>query len=179
MGLRPGRCYRKPHRPWTRQSRRKPRKGYVKGVPGSKIHQFNVGNILKDYDKKIFLKSDQDIQIRHNSLEAARIAAVHYLDTKLGQGNYFLRIRPYPHHVMRENPLATGAGADRFQQGMRSSFGKPIGMAAIVKKGQIIMEVWLNKNQVDIGKEAFKRAKYKLPLKYRLLVKDIEKKSVS
>ncbi len=173
MGLRPGRCYTKPHRPWTRQSRRKPRKGYVKGVPGSKIHQFNVGDITKNYDKKLLLISEQNIQIRHNSLEASRIAAVHYLDIKLGQGNYFLRIRPYPHQVLRENPLATGAGADRFQQGMRRSFGKPIGTAAIVKKGQIIMEIWLNNNKIDVGKEAFRRAKHKLPLKYRVLIEDM------
>ncbi len=170
MGLRPGRCYRKPHRPWTRQSRRKPRKGYVKGVPGSKIHQFNVGDISKDYDTKIFLVSEQNIQIRHNSLEAARIAAVHYLDKKIGQGNYFLRVRPYPHQVIRENPLATGAGADRFQQGMRASFGRPIGTAAIVKNGQIIMEIWLKKNQILDGKEALRRAKHKLPLKYKTVV---------
>ena len=167
MGLRPGKCYRKPHRPWTRQSRRKPRKGYVKGVPGSKIHQFNVGDISKDYNAKLYLISEQNIQIRHNSLEAARIAAVHYLDQKLGQGNYFLRVRPYPHQVLRENPLATGAGADRFQQGMRASFGRPIGTAAIVKEGQIVMEVWLKQEQVKDGKEALRRAKHKLPLKYR------------
>ncbi len=170
MGLRPGRCYRKPHRPWTRQSRRKPRKGYVKGVPGSKIHQFNVGDISKDYDTKLFLVSEQNIQIRHNSLEAARIAAVHFLDKKLGQGNYFLRVRPYPHQVIRENPLATGAGADRFQQGMRKSFGRPIGTAAIVREGQIIMEIWVKQGQVDAAKEALRRAKHKLPLKYKTVV---------
>ncbi|MBI4170413.1 MAG: 50S ribosomal protein L16, partial [Candidatus Aenigmarchaeota archaeon] len=31
--------------------------------------------------------------------------------------------------MLRENALATGAGADRFQSGMRQSFGKPVGTA--------------------------------------------------
>ncbi len=170
MGLRPGRCYRKLHRPYTRQSRRKPRKGYVKGVPGSRIRRFNIGDINGSYDNVVYLVADDSVNIRHNALEASRMSAVGYMEKKSGKGNWFFRIRVYPHHVMRENPLATGAGADRFQQGMRQSFGKPIGLAARVFSGQIIAEFWCKSQHVQNAKEALRRMKNKLPLKCKISV---------
>ena len=42
----------------------------------------------------------------------------------------------YPHHVLRENKQATGAGADRVSQGMRCAFGKNVGTAARVKRAK-------------------------------------------
>ena len=170
MGLRPSRCYTSVHRPYTRQATHVPRKGYVKGVPKPKITEFELGK-KGEYDKKLFLLSQHDIQIRHNSLEAARVAAVQFLEKKIGKsGNYFFRIRVYPHHVLRENALATGAGADRFQQGMRHSFGKPIGTAAQVSIGQKLIEVQVNNAFVDIAKKALKQARYKLPTTCKIIV---------
>ena len=55
-----------------------------------------------------------------------------------------MMIRIYPHHIMRENPLATGAGADRMSTGMKKSFGKTIGVAARVHKGQTLVTVNVN-----------------------------------
>ena len=46
---------------------------------------------------------------------------------------YFFQLRIYPHHILRENPLAAGAGADRMSTGMKCAFGKPISVAARVK----------------------------------------------
>jgi len=170
MALRPGRCYRRLKRPYTRQSQRKPKKGYVKGVPRPKISQFEVGK-LGNYEKRLYLISKSDVQIRHNALEAARITASHTLEKAIGKGgDYFLKIRVFPHHVLRENALATGAGADRFQQGMRQSFGKPIGTAAQVKKGQKIMEIRVNETNIDVAKKALKKASYKMPTKCSILV---------
>jgi len=170
MGLRPGRCYRKFERPYTRQSQKKPRKGYVKGVPGSKIAQFEMG-VKGDYDCKLFLIVNEDVQIRHNALEAARIIAVQTLEKSIGKGgNFFMKIRVFPHHVLRENALATGAGADRFQQGMRQSFGKPIGTAARVKAGQKVFEICINKNHLNLAKQALKKASYKLPTKCTIII---------
>lgn len=37
--------------------------------------------------------------------------------------------------------MATGAGADRVQSGMRNAFGKPISVEAIVKKDQRIITI--------------------------------------
>lgn len=170
MALRPGRCYKKFQRPYTRQATHVPRKGYVKGVPKPKISEFELGK-KDNYEKKLFLVSQNNVQIRHNALESARISAVQMLDKKIGKGgSYFLKIRVFPHQVLRENALATGAGADRFQQGMRQSFGKPIGTAARVKAGQKIIEVRVNNAFIDAAKIALKQARYKLPTTCKILV---------
>ncbi len=170
MGLRPGRCYRKHQRPYTRQSIRVPKKGYVKGVPKPKITEFELWT-KADYDTFLYLVAERPVQIRHNSLEAARVSTVQCMEKGLTRGNtFFMKVRVYPHHVIRENALATGAGADRFQQGMRQSFGKPIGTAAQVDKGQKIMEVRVNKNNIVLAKTALKKASYKLPTPCRIIV---------
>lgn len=163
MGLRPGRCYRRWERPNSRQSVRVPKKGYVKGVPKPKITGFELG-VKADYQKVLFLSAERQVQIRHNALESARITAVQLLEKNIGKGNtFFLKIRVFPHHVLRENALATGAGADRFQSGMRQSFGKPVGTAARVRAGQKIIEVRVNSQAVMAAKNALKKASYKLP----------------
>ncbi len=161
--LRPARCYKKPKRPYTRVSRRRPRKSYIKGVPGSKIVKFETGDPKGEYPNTFTLIAKKRVQIRHNALESARINTNKYLSDNLGKEGYFLKIFVYPHQVMRENPLASGAGADRLQEGMRRSFGKPIGFAAIVKKGQRVMMVKVPKGKEKIGTEALRRASFKLP----------------
>jgi large subunit ribosomal protein L10e len=174
MGLRPGRCYRKHQRPYTRQSIRVPKKGYVKGVPKPKISQFEFGT-KGDYDKSVNVVTMENLQIRHNALDSARVSAVQLLEKNIGKGNtFFMKVRVYPHQVLRENALATGAGADRFQQGMRQSFGKPIGTAARVFSGQKIIEVRANNNSLSVVKNALKQATYKLPGKYRIVVEDLK-----
>ncbi len=161
MALRPGRAYRRFHRPFTRQAIRVPRKSYIKGVPKPKITEFELGR-RAEYDTRLFLVAKNSVQIRHNSLEAARIACVQSLEKHIGKaGSYFFKIRVYPHHVLRENALATGAGADRFQQGMRQSFGKPIGTAAQVRANQKIMEVRVNSGSIEVAKAALKQAVHK------------------
>lgn len=173
MGLRPGKCYRRFERPYTRQSIRVPKKGYVKGVPKAKITEFELGQ-KADYPKALYLISERDVQIRHNALESARVSAVQIIEKGLGKGTgFFLKVRVYPHHVLRENALATGAGADRFQQGMRMSFGKPIGTAARVRAGQKIIEVRTAEINIPKVKEALKQASYKLPTPCKILVESL------
>ncbi len=169
MALRPGRCYNKPYKtPYTRVAIRVPRKSYVKGVPPSKIVHFEMGT-KGFYQKVLHLVIDRSIAIRSNALEAARIAVHKYLSDTIGTANYFFKVRVVPYHVLRENPLATGAGADRFSQGMRRAFGKPIGVAALVDKGQKIMSVYVNEGHEAHAKEALRRAYNKLPGKYRIV----------
>jgi len=175
MALRPGRSYRKLQRPFTRQSIKVPRKSYIKGVPRPKISEYELGK-KTEYDKILFLVSKEDAQARHNALESARVSAIQLLEKNLGKGSsFFLKVRVFPHHVLRENPLATGAGADRFQQGMRMSFGKPIGTAARIKKGQRIMEIRVNDSDVEAAKKALKQASYKLPATCKIVVEEMKK----
>jgi large subunit ribosomal protein L10e len=168
MAIRPARCYRKPERPYTRQSKRRPRKGYVKGVPYPKITKFETGNAKKEFSARALLIAQDDVQIRHNALEASRVSTNRILLNELGDDNYFMKVLIYPHHVMRENPLATGAGADRYQTGMRLSFGNPIGLAARVKAGQKIIEIRFNKGKEQTVKKALRIASSKLPVKCKV-----------
>ncbi|MFQ6020703.1 MAG: 50S ribosomal protein L16 [Candidatus Aenigmatarchaeota archaeon] len=168
--LRPGRCYtKKTKKPYTRISMRKPRKSYVKGVPASKIHQFEVGDVKGNFPVIFHLISKDDVQIRSNALESARVTTTKHLTKKLGTKNFFLKIRVYPHHVLRFKPLATGAGADRFSQGMRRAFGKPIGVSARVKKNQKILTVRAPANSEIIVKESLKRASSKVPCSCKIV----------
>lgn len=158
MPLRPFRCYRRlENRPYTQTK-------YVRGVPGSKIVTFDMGGRIEKFPVKMTLHASEAGQIRHNSLEAARIMANRYLLAATGKNGYHLKIRVYPHHILRENAMATGAGADRYQTGMRGSFGRPVGYAARVDKDQAIASVWVFAKREDVAKEAVRRAKMKLPL---------------
>ena len=170
MALRPGRCYRRPHRPYTRISSRKPRQSYVKGVAKPKIQQYQTrGAKPGDYPEALYLVAQGNVQIRDNALEAARVLVVRILENDIGKAGYFFKLRVYPHHVLRENPLATGAGADRFQQGMRQSFGKPIGVAAQVKPGQHLMEVRVANAYKSVARKALNGARYKLPVRCKVI----------
>jgi len=50
------------------------RRKYMRGVPGSKIVKFTMGNPTGEFDYTVELTNLKDGQIRHNALEAARIA---------------------------------------------------------------------------------------------------------
>jgi LSU ribosomal protein L10AE len=138
-----------------------------------------MGDIHRDYDYEVVLVVEEAGQIRHNALEAARVNALKRLTTKLGENNFYLKVKVYPHHVIRENKMLAFAGADRLQEGMRLAFGKPIGTAARVYSGQEIMLVRVTKDQVEVAKEAFKIAASKLPLPTRIIIKPLKQGLVS
>jgi len=175
MGLRPNVCYRGKHRPYTRTSKSVQRKDYITGIPGSKISQFEMGKKGGDFDTRVEIIAQHSGTIRHNTLEAMRIVASRHLQ-KLGTFNFFFKIPNYPHHILRENPMATGAGADRFSQGMRASFGKPIGRATQVKSDDVIVYVHTSHKYGESVKQCLKKACYKLGLKTRVEVRDMTKR---
>lgn len=157
MGLRPGRTTRDIRRPYTRVSKRVPRKSYVVGVPFPKTHQFEMGNRTGNFDTRLFLVAERAVQIRDNAMEASRIVGHKFLETKAGPTSYFMKILVYPHQVMREKAIATGAGADRYSQGMAHSFGKPSGTAVVTKVGQRLFEVRINHQHLSLAKIALKK----------------------
>ena len=170
MALRPGRTTRTVKRPWTRVSRRKPKKSYVVGVPHSRIHIFEMGNKTKKFDTKLYLISKKNVQIRDNALESARVVANKLLEREIGKENYFMKILLYPHQVLREHAMASGAGADRYSMGMRKAFGKPKGKAAIANNNQRIILLRINKKNLNVGKKALHRADTKIPTPCRIVV---------
>jgi large subunit ribosomal protein L10e len=148
------------------------RKKYIRGSPPPKITKFTMGDTKSDFEYQAFLVSQKGVQIRHNALEAARVATNRVLSEKLGE-SYLLRILPYPHAVLRENKMIFGAHADRLQDGMRRAFGKPIGTAARVKSNQPILVVNVNENGIEVAKEALKRGGAKLPMPCRIFIEKI------
>ncbi|MFQ6051795.1 MAG: 50S ribosomal protein L16 [Candidatus Hydrothermarchaeota archaeon] len=167
MVRKPGRMYREIKGPaYTKRH-------YMKGIPGSKIVQYNMGNVSGEFDALVSLIADESAQVRHTALEAARVASNRYLHAKLGRMNYHLKVMIYPHHVLRENKMAVGAGADRVQDGMRRAFGKPVGTAARVKANQAIITVRLKKSDIKVGKEALKRASMKMPMPCSIDVEEL------
>jgi len=166
MGLRPAKCYRSlKDRAYTRIAVTVHKKNYVGTAPALKIRQFNMGSGAKDFSHIVDLIVKSSLQIRDNALEAARIAINKLLTKELGKDGYFMKIRIYPHHILRENKQAQGAGADRVSEGMSHSFGKVIGRSARVRKGQIVVSVLVNEKDVDVAKEALQRANAKFPCK--------------
>ena len=121
------------------------RKDYIRKIPGSRIVQYDMGNLSAEFPLTVSLAVKEPAELSHNALEAARIASNRFMQRKSGRMGYHLKIRVYPHHIVRENPMATGAGADRVQDGMRKAFGKPVSSVALVKANQRILTIKTNK----------------------------------
>ena len=155
-------AYQNLERPYTRISKYT-KKNYVRGGrPHMKVIKFDMGAPHKEFDSVLKLNSKTAMNVRHNSMEAARMTSNRLLEKTIGK-EYHLRIKIYPHHVLRENALASGAGADRLSTGMKKSYGKSVGSAARVKEGQTLMELRINKENIKLGKEALSRAAKKFP----------------
>jgi len=159
-----GRNYRTPRgQPYTRHK-------YIHGSPALRISKFTMGDTKSSFDYKVSLVVQAPIQIRHNALEAARVAANKVLFDTLGETGYIVRLRPYPHIILRENRMIATAGADRLQEGMRRAFGKPTSRAARVRAGQPILDLYVNQSHVDLAKEALKVSSSKLSATCRVVV---------
>ena len=161
--LRKGHCYKhNTTRPYTRKSKYR-KKGFIKSMPSSKLNRFHMGDTKKQFPKTIRLVTKEYFNIRHNALESCRILVNRQLQAALGPKGYHFKVNLYPHHILRENKMLTGAGADRMQSGMKHSFGKPMGLAARAKKGSTVFLVNTNEKDVDTAIKYLKRAGPRLP----------------
>ncbi len=134
-----------------------------------------MGDETRSYDYQLDLIALASIQVRDRAIEAARQVTNRYLEDDLGKNEFKFKVKLYPHHVLRENPLAAGAGADRLSTGMAHSFGKPIGIAAQIKKGKTLFQVLCQEKHLDLAKAALNRAKFKLPCSCRMNIVKLEK----
>ena len=167
-------AYRRLERPYTRISKYR-KLSYIRTKPNIKVIRFDMGDKGTTYPFMVRLVSKQGLQIRQEAIESARLTSIRLLEKKIGKTGYHFKIRIYPFHVLRENALASGAGADRLSTGMKMSFGKPVGIAAQIREGQAIMEISVPENRADIARLALKRATKKLPGSYQLVIE--QKKS--
>jgi len=149
-------------------------KQFAPGAPNPKVARFTTGKSRPDYDYMFKLISEGKVQIRHNALEAARVAASKKV-TAIGEENFYLKVVSYPHIILRENKMIATAGADRLQEGMRKAFGKPIGLAARVDIGDTVLELSLKAENREKGKVAMKAASTKLPMKTRTETIELQK----
>ena len=132
-----------------------------------------MGDTKTKYAHKVSLLTQSPVQIRHNALEAARVAANKVLSDKLGETGYLRSLCVYPHVILRENRMIATAGADRLQEGMRRSFGKPSSRAARVKADQAILSIYVNDNAVEYAKNALRISAGKLPTTCRIVVENL------
>jgi large subunit ribosomal protein L10e len=152
MALRKASAYSKRKvTPYTRTSKKRT-KSYIKTVPNSRIVKFKMGDI-KGFDKgeypiQIHVISKENCQIRDNSIEAVRQFLNRFLQTKVGK-EFYLGVQIFPHHILRENKMLTGAGADRMQTGMSRAFGKTMGRSAIVKPGQVLYIIGVKNTKAE------------------------------
>lgn len=162
--------------PYTRISKKKS-KSYIKTVPPQKIVKFTMGNSsLIEQGKLLYtltLISNQNVQIRHNALEACR----QYVNKRLEEnynGQYVFKVLPFPHHIQRENKMLTGAGADRMQTGMQLSFGKSVGKSAILKPGTKIFFVAVaSEKALVLARKLLKQIKSKIPGTTRIVYQKV------
>ncbi|SIQ74526.1 LSU ribosomal protein L10AE [Haladaptatus litoreus] len=176
MSDKPASMYREIRKPpYTRRE-------YITGIPGSKIAQHKMGDVGEDEDNypvQISLVLEEECQIRHGALEASRLSANRFLLKNIGETGYKMILRKFPHHVLRENKQATGAGADRVSDGMRQAFGKPVGTAARIQNGERLFTAWCEVEDADAVKDAFRRAYNKVSPPCRIVVERGEKELIS
>ncbi len=169
MALRKGSAYSKRYaRPYTRISKKRT-KSYIKTVPNSKIVKFKMGDIKGFnnglYPVQLHVISKENCQVRDNSIEAVRQFLNRFLQVAVGK-EFYLGVQIYPHHILRENKMLTGAGADRMQTGMSRAFGKTMGRAALVKPGQTLYIVGVKDAKAEVqARKLIRSIKARLPCK--------------
>ncbi|MBU0466938.1 MAG: 50S ribosomal protein L16 [Nanoarchaeota archaeon] len=178
MALRKASSYSKKRvRPYTRKSSKR-KKAYIKAIPVLKIVKYNMGDKKGFTDGKhkynVTLVSTEKAQMRDNALESCRTTINKTLDKEI-PGNYYFIIKVYPHHILRENKTAAGAGADRLSSGMKHSFGVAAGRAAIINKGKEIFFVsCTTEKAARVVRAALTKVKPKVPFKNRIVFEKVE-----
>ena len=169
MALRKASAYtKKKVTPFTRKSKVR-KKSYIKTIPNSKIVKFKMGDITGyeagKFPIQIQVVSKESVQIRDNAIEAVRQYLNRFLQKKGGK-EFYLEAKVFPHHILRENKMLTGAGADRMQTGMARAFGKTMGRAAIIKKDQVLFIVAVKTEKAEsMARGLIRSIKARLPCK--------------
>jgi len=178
MALRKASAYsKKKMRPYTRKSSKKS-KSYIKTIPQQKIVKFRMGAIA-DFRKGklkqiVKLVSSEKVLVRDNALESSRQYIQKSLDKEF-PGQFYFEVKVFPHHILRENKVLTGAGADRMQTGMQQSFGTVMGRGAIVKPGQeLFIVAVVNDKAKKVAMKTLSQIKSKLPGRSRLVLEKKE-----
>jgi large subunit ribosomal protein L10e len=163
-------------RPFTRKSRSKT-KAYIKVTPFSKIVKFRMGDQKSYMGNKhhylVSMVSKEKVQVRDNALESGRMH-LHKIMEDNCPGLYFVAVKVFPHHFLRENKTAAGAGADRVSTGMTQSYGIVIGRAAIVSPGKEIFIIsCADEKTARVARDALNTIKTKIPAKTDIIFQKV------
>jgi len=150
------------------------RKKYIHRQPASRIMSFDMGETSGEFPVELSLIGLERCQIRHQALEAARIATTRHLTKFVGRKNYHFRVRAKPYHYLRENKMISGAGADRVQDGMRRAWGKVIGVAARVDTNQPLLTVRTQPQYIKQAMKALKKSAPKFPTPCKVVFDKID-----
>ena len=104
------------------------------------------------------LQATEPCWITSNQIEAARIAMTRY--TKRG-GKVWIKI--FPDKPITEKPAETRMGSGK---------GAPEGWVAVVKNQKVMFEI--GGVTEDVAREALRLAQHKLPIKTRIITKEVE-----
>lgn len=132
-----------------------------------------------DYPVQMSLITEEEVQLRHGSLEASRLSANRHMLKNAGENNYKMILRKFPHQVIRENKQATGAGADRVSDGMRQAFGKIVGTAARMGAGERIFTIWCDIDDAEFAKDALRRSYNKISPPCRIVIERGEEELIA
>ncbi|MHA1719868.1 MAG: 50S ribosomal protein L16 [Promethearchaeota archaeon] len=172
MGRRRWKCFSTfSKKGYQKKRSRSHRREFVRGGADPKITRFDVGNRGKnDWEIKVGMISEHNINISHFALEAIRVNVNRRLIKKIGRQNFHLKIRKHPHTTYREHAMMSFAGADRLSSGMRNGFGRPVGRCARTRAGDIIMECGCSFANVEAVKRAFQIADKKICTQTRIVL---------
>jgi large subunit ribosomal protein L10e len=164
---------RKPARMWREiEGQVYTRTEYMGGIPVCRVTQFDTGNLREHFPLRLSLAGEEAAQVRDTSLEAARVSAVRVLE-KTAPNQYHLKVRKYPHQILREHKMAMGAGADRISSGMRGAFGKPVWHAVRAQIGAELITVSTTEEHLADAKEALRKASHKIGGPTRVIVRHV------
>ena len=132
-----------------RVKRRKQFRGSMRGkaLRGNKINYGEFGLVAMD-----------PCWIKSNQIEAARVAMTRY--TKRG-GKVWIKI--FPDKPYSKKGLGTRMGSGK---------GAPEGWVAVVKNQKVMFEI--GGVTEDVAREALRLAQHKLPIKTRIITKEVE-----
>jgi len=124
MAIRKALSYsKKVNRPYTRISKAKAH-AYIKVNPPNKVVKYNIGNQKAFEDGRLpfvlRLISDETLVIRDTAIESGRMVLTKNLESRL-PSKFYLWVKIFPHHILRNNKAAAGAGADRLSTGMKQT----------------------------------------------------------
>ena len=131
-----------------RVKHRKSQRGRIKGN-ATRGHRVSFGDFG--------LQATQPGHVSAQTIEACRIAIMQYIR---GEGKLYIRV--FPHRSVASRPLETRMGKGK---------GDPDHWVAVVKPGTVMFEV--AGVSLDAAKECFARVAYKLPVKVRLVGRQV------